>query len=156
MKEKKEKDIKKIEAEKNEYLEGWKRAKADFINLKRRVDDDMQKVAKFANEELLLEILPVLDNFRRAFAHIPKEHKKSDWVLGIKQVERQLENITAQQGLEKIDVLGKEFSPENSEAIGFDKKDDYKDGTVCEVIEDGYKLRDKIIRPAKVKVCKKS
>lgn len=150
-----QKDIKELESQAKEYLEGWQRAKADYANLKRRVDEDLQRVAKFANEDLILKVIPVLDNFRRAFKHIPQEHKESDWVKGIKQVERQLEEMLKQEGLEKMELLGKEFDPGEAEAMGFDIKNEYKDGEVCEVLEDGYKLKDKVIRAAKVKICKK-
>jgi molecular chaperone GrpE len=150
-----QKDIEEMESQAKEYLEGWQRAKADYANLKRRVDEDLQRVAKFANEDLILKVIPVLDNFKRAFKHIPQEHKESDWVKGIKQVERQLEEMLKQEGLEKMELLGEEFDPEEAEAMGFDIKSEYKDGEICEVLEDGYKLKDKVIRAAKVKICKK-
>lgn len=151
---KKNKDIKNLEEESAEYLAGWKRAKADYLNLRRRVDEDLARVAKFANQDLILKIIPVLDNFKRAFKHIPKEHKESDWVKGIKQVEKQLGNMLAGEGLEKMELLGKIFDPEDAEAMGFDKSDKYKDEEVCEILEDGYKLKEKVIRAAKVKVCR--
>lgn len=149
---------KELEAERKkseEYLEGWKRAKADFINLKRRVENDIKDLAKFANADLIGKIIPVLENFRRAFMHIPKDKENDEWVLGIKQVEKQLEDVLKTEGLEKIEVLGKEFDPAVCEAIAYEKSGKYKDCEVIEIIEMGYKLNGKVIKPAKVKVCKK-
>jgi len=138
-----------------EHLDGWKRAQADYANLKRRVDTDLADLVTFANADLISKVLPVLENFRRAFIHIPKEKEDDDWVLGIKQVEKQLEDILRNEGLEKIDILGKEADPAVCEVVCFEDSGKHKDGEVIEEIEAGYKLKGKVIKPVKVKVCKK-
>ena len=148
-------EIETLKKQNQEYLEGWQRAQADYANLKRRAEEDISKTAKFASEDLIKKILPVLDNFERAFKHAPKDQKQSNWLKGIKQVEVQLENILKEEGLERINVLGQEFDPQTSEAIGFDNKKEYQEDEVSEIIQAGYKLKDKVIRPAKVKINKK-
>lgn len=148
-------DIANLKKQNQEYLEGWQRSQADYANLKRRVDEDISRVAKFASADLIQKIIPIMDNFRRAANHVPDELKDNSWVQGVAQVEKQIDEILIQEGVQKIDVLGKEFNPEESEAIGFEDNKKYKDNQVCEVLEDGYKLHEKVIRTAKVKVCKK-
>ncbi len=136
-------------------MEGWQRAQADYANLKRRAEEDIIKTAKFASGDLIKKILPVLDNFQRAFNHVPAGQTNSDWIKGIKQVEVQLENVLKEEGLEKIDCVGKDLNPEEAEAIGFDQNPKFKEDQISEIIQEGYKLKDKVIRPAKVKVNKK-
>jgi len=145
------------EAKKNsqEYLNGWKKTQADYINLKRRIEKDIADLTSFTNADLITKVIPVLENFRRAFTHIPKDKENDEWVLGIKHVEKQLEDILKGEGLEKIEVLGKEFDPAVCEAICFENSKGHKDCEVIEVIENGYKLKEKVIKPAKVKVCKR-
>ncbi len=153
--EKLEKELEIAKKSAQEHLDGWKRAQADYVNLKRRVENDITDLAAFANADLISKLLPVLDNFRRAFIHIPKEKEEDDWVKGIKQVEKQLEDILKSEGLEKIDILGKEADPNVCEVVCFEESRKHKDGEVIEEIEAGYKLKGKVIKPAKVKVCKK-
>lgn len=149
------KDLEKAKKNAEEYLDGWKRTQADYANLKRRVESDIQDLAKFANADLISKIIPVLENFRRAFVHIPKEKQDDEWVKGIKQVEMQLEDVLKSEGLEKIEILGKEFDPAVCEAVTYENSKEHKDYEVIEVIEVGYKLGEKVLKPAKVKVCKR-
>ena len=150
-----EKDLEIIKKNAEEYLMGWKRSQADYANLKRRVETDMKDLASFTNADLISKLLPVSENFRRAFKHIPKSEEKDDWVQGIKQVEKQLEDILKGEGLEKIEILGEEFDPAVCEAISFENSKNHKDNEVIEIIETGYKLKDKVLKTAKVKICKK-
>lgn len=145
-------EIATLKKQTQEYLEGWQRAQADYANFKRRAEEDIIKTAKFASENLIKKILPVLDNFQRAFNHMPAGQTDSEWIKGIKQVGAQLENVLKEEGLEKIDCIGKDFNPEEAEAIGFDQNQKFKEDQVSEIIQEGYKLKDKIIRPAKVKI----
>jgi molecular chaperone GrpE len=148
-------DIVNLKKQNDEYLEGWQRSQADYANLKRRVEEDITRIAKFASADLITKLLPVMDNFRRAANHVPENLKDENWVQGVQQVEKQLDEILASEGLKKIDSLGKEFNPEEAEAVGFEDNKKFKDGQVCEVLEDGYLLNEKVIRTAKVKICKK-
>lgn len=148
-------DIANLKKQNEEYLEGWQRSQADYSNLKRRVEEDISRIAKFASADLITKLLPVMDNFRRAANHVPEEIKNENWVQGVQQVEKQLDEILLSEGLKKIDILGKEFNPEEAEAIGFEDNKKFKDGEVVEVLEDGYLLNGKVVRTAKVKICKK-
>lgn len=148
------KEIKEIRNKEEEYLENWKRAQADYLNLKRRIEEDKKEITRLANKNLVLQILPVLDNFRRAFRHIPDEYKDSDWVEGIKHLERQLEEIFKNEGLKRIPTLEHEFDPNLHEAVLIEEKKGIKKGMILEELEAGYKFEDKIIKAAKVKVAK--
>lgn len=147
--------LEKVQKQAQEYLDGWKRSQADYLNLKRRFENDVKDLATFANADLVTKIIPVLENFRRAFQHIPKDKQEDEWVIGVKQVEKQLEDVLKTEGLEKIEVLGKEFDPKVCEALSYENSKEHKDCEVIEIIEMGYKLKGRVIKPAKVKVCKK-
>lgn len=137
----------KAKAEAN--LAGWQRAQADFINYKRRSEQEKEEMAKFANITLLLNLLPVLDDLERAFAAIPLELAEADWVVGIRLIERKWRATLEAQGLSQIEALGEPFDPRLHEAVRQEKG---KDGIVVEEIQKGYKFHDRVIRPSKVAV----
>lgn len=130
---------------------------ADFDNYRKRADEQKLNLLKFANENLILQILPVLDNFRRSTDHVPAEIQTNNWVQGMKLVEKQLEDILSQSGLKKIEVkTGDDFNPQLHEAITCEKSKQFTEDKILQIISDGYTLNDKVIRHAKVKVCKNS
>jgi len=136
-----------------EYLNGWKRAKADYINLKKEKDKREQEMIQFANAALILEILPIYDNFKLAWRHIPEEHKKNDeWLKGIEQIKKQFYKLLTNVGIKEIKTVGEKFDPEVHEAVAKEKKEDMEGNTVFEEVKGGYKLYDKVLEPAKVKV----
>ncbi len=148
------KEVKEPKSRENEFLENWKRAQADYLNLKRRIEEDKEEITGLANKNLVLQILPVLDNFRRAFRHVPDEYKDSDWLEGIKHLERQLEEILKNEGLKRIPTLEHEFDPNLHEAVLIEEKKGIKKGMILEELESGYKFKNKVIKAAKVKVAK--
>jgi len=150
-----EKKLKKIkdklkfcEKERAEYLAGWQRAKADLINYKKEQEQKNSAFFKFANENLIIEILLVLDSFEQALKHTQRAKGKDE---GILQLYNQLKNILKNQGLEEIETIGKKFNPELHEAIEEGKG---KKGIIIKELQKGYSLNKKTIRPSKVKVGK--
>ena len=137
----------KAKAEAN--LAGWQRAQADFVNYKKRSEQEKQDLSKFANSVLILNLLPVLDDFERAFSSLPPKMGKLSWLDGIKLIERKLWAVLQAQGLSPIKALGEPFDPQFHEAIRQDKG---KEGIVIEEIQKGYLLEDRVIRPSKVVV----
>jgi molecular chaperone GrpE len=137
----------KAKAEAN--LAGWQRAQADFINYKRRSEQEKEEVGKFVNSVLMLNLLPVLDDLERAFISIPPRLAKLSWVDGIRLIERKLWAILEAQGLSLIKALGEPFDPILHEAVRQDKG---KEGIVVEELQKGYKFYDRVIRPSKVVV----
>ena len=145
--------LKQAQAEEKEkaesYLANWQRAQADFINYKRRSEQEKGEISKFANTLLVLNLLPILDDLERAFTSIPPRLDKLSWVDGIRIIERKLRAILEAQGLSQIKALGEPFDPNLHEAAMHGKG---KEGIVMEELQKGYKLHDRVIRPAMVVV----
>ena len=137
----------KAKAEAN--LAGWQRAQADFVNYKRRSEQEKEEIGKFANSVLMLNLLPILDDLERAFVSTPPRLAKLSWVDGIRLIERKLWAILEAQGLSLIKALGEPFDPTLHEAVRQDKG---KEGIVVEELQKGYKFYDRVIRPSKVVV----
>ena len=136
-----------VEAEAN--LAGWQRAQADFINYKRRTEQEREEISQFAQASLVLNLLPVLDDLERALAAIPPRLTKASWVDGIRLIWSKLQTTLKAQGLSEIEAVGEPFDPHLHEAVRQDKG---KEGIVVEEVQKGYKFRDKILRPSKVVV----
>jgi molecular chaperone GrpE len=130
-------------------LAGWQRAQADFINFKRRNEQEREEFARFANASLMLELLPVLDDLERALGHVPVKFASTAWVDGVNLIYRKFKATLESQGLTQIEALGKPFDPNLHEAARQDKGEA---GIVIEEIRKGYQLNDKVIRPTTVVV----
>ena len=150
---KKNSEIKELLEKINELTLGWQRTQADFVNFKTKAAEDKINFYKNANADLIYELLPVLDNFQRAAQHTPKELENDNWAIGIKQIEKQFENILTENGLEKIESLGQEFDHNFHEAIEHIPSIKPENEIVEEVLS-GYKFNGEVLRPAKVKVSK--
>lgn len=148
--------IKQLESEKQEYLDGWQRAKADFINTRKRDEETANNFIKFSNERLISDLIPVLDSFDMAMTNKEAwEKAPKEWRLGVEYIYSQLLSIFSQNGLVQFNPIGKPFDPAHHEAVDTiettEKLDDHK---VLDVLQKGYSLNDKPIRSAKVKVGK--
>jgi len=136
-----------------EYKAGWLRAKADYANLQKRTAASGSEAIKFANMGLILELLPVVDNFQSAYKALPAELESDDWAKGIGFIKQQLEKLLEDNKVVAIKAIGEKFDPNCHEAVE-ELESDEKKGTVVEETLRGYKLNDKVIRAAKVKVAK--
>jgi len=132
-----------------DYLANWQRVQADFINYKRRIEQERQDFNKFANANLILSLLPVLDDLERALSAMPPKLARHKWEEGIRLVERKFTSSLEAQGLTPIEALGEPFDPNFHEALRQDKG---KEGIVVEEFQKGYMLGDRVLRPAKVVV----
>jgi len=130
-------------------LMGWQRAQADFINYKRRAEQEKDEISQFANSILILNLLPILDDWERALASIPDDQANLGWVGGVRLIERKFRGILEAEGLSPITAVGEPFDPTQHEAAMQGKG---KEGIVIAELEKGYKFRDRVIRPAKVVV----
>ena len=139
-----------IEALKAQLL----RLQADFENFRKRTENEKTEIQKKATALMLLDLVPVLDNFERALKHIPKELENSHCLQGIKYIYKDLQKILTQEGLEKIPTLGTQFDPYLHEALSYEKSSKHKTGEIIEEIESGYKFGEQILKVAKVKVAK--
>lgn len=136
------------EKERDEYLNGWRRAKADLANFKKEEARRAEIVIKFSTEELLNELLSVMDSFDRAIASEPEGQTN-----GLQQVRSQLATLLKRQGVEEIQSDGTNFNPALHEAIQ-EVESDTAPGTIIETIEKGWKLHGKVLRASRVKVAK--
>lgn len=144
------KDLEKTEKERDEYLDGWKRAKADLINYKKDELRRLEEVARFGSESLILELISILDDFDLALATLEKEGTAEK---GIYLIKSRFEDILKRRGLERIKVEeGDKFDPNYHEAIIAVQEEGKEADTVAEEIEAGYTLHGKVIRPARVRV----
>ncbi len=130
-------------------LAGWQRTQADFMNFKRRSEQDRVEYTRFANASLMLEVLPVLDDLERALEHVPAKLARIAWVDGVNLIYRKLKATLEARGLTQIEALGKPFDPNLHEAV---RQDNGKEGIIIEEILKGYQLHDKVIRPTMVVV----
>ncbi len=138
------------EKEKGEgYLANWQRAQADFTNYKRRSEQQMEELGKFANSTIMHNLLPVLDDLDRALISIPPKLAELSWVDGIRLIERKLRATLEAHGLSLIEASGKPFDPTLHEAA---MHGNGKEGIVIEELQKGYKLHDRVIRPSMVVV----
>ncbi|MBI2100253.1 MAG: nucleotide exchange factor GrpE [Candidatus Vogelbacteria bacterium] len=146
--------LKLCQTEKQEYLETSQRLRADYVNLKRREEEARSEIVKFAREPLLLDLLELADVFELAFANKETwETVAQNWRHGVEYIYSKLITIFEQNNLAEINPVGQDFDPSEHHSIGqvaADKKED--DNKVLEVVQKGYKLNSKIIRPAKVKI----
>jgi len=141
------------QAQANEYLNGWKRAKADFINYKKRQEEAIAMFRKYAREDFILEFLPIIDHFNEAVKHLPENGNQSEWVQGVVAIKAQLEGILKNHGVREIKTIGEKFSPEFHEAVEA-VESEKESGIILEELRKGYILNGKVIRAAKVKVAK--
>jgi len=137
----------KAKAEK--YLANWQRAQADYINFKRRSEQEKEDTKQFGNSVLIVSLLPVMDDMERALASIPAKLAHRTWVDGMRLILRKFQAVLEAQGLSEIKAVSKQFDPELHEAV---MRAPGKEEVVIEELQKGYKLKDRVIRPSKVVV----
>ena len=138
------------EAKRVEYLHDLKRVAADFDNYRKRVARDQESVVARAHERLVKDLLPVLDDLERALL-AAAEHEEAKLEEGVRLVHRALKSVLAREGLAEIDTDGR-FDPHVHEALLAQPSDEEEEGSVIEVIQKGYRLGDRVLRPARVVV----
>lgn len=141
-----EKEIEELKKQRDEYLAGWQRARADFINYKKEEMERIGGFMEYAQAEFILKILPILDNVERA--------EKTMQDQGFLQVGKQIRDFLKTQGVEELKTEKEKFEPALHEAVGEVEGTGLERGTVAEVVEKGYILKGNLLRPAKVKVVK--
>lgn len=136
-------------AKAEDYLSNWQRTQADFINYKRRTEQDRGEFAKMANAAIILSMLPILDDMERALDNVTEKLRGMTWVDGIELIYRKLKATMEGHGLSEIKAVGETFDPNYHEAV---MEIDGEEGKVIEEIQKGYKLYDRVLRPTMVKV----
>jgi molecular chaperone GrpE len=133
---------------------GWQRARADFANLKRRGEEERADLATAAGDRLLLRVLELADDFDLAVEHVPDEVRDTPWVEGIGAIDRKLRALLEGEGVRPMGTEGEPFDPHTQQAISYEDDTSVPDGTVTKVLQRGYTIRDRVLRPALVAVAR--
>lgn len=146
----------KITASNNELLEKVKYTQAELINYRRRKDEETENLLKYANKDIIAELIPIVDNFERAISLDDNnlDDELSKFLSGFKMMYSQLTGVLTNFGVSEINRVGEEFDPNLEQALMTDSLPDRENDEVLEVMLKGYKLKDRIIRPATVKINK--
>ena len=147
-------EIERLQSQANEYLDGWQRSRAEFANFKKRTDREMEEARSQIASEILAKYLDILDDLELALMNSPSNDETQAWTDGIKLIHMKLNTILEAEGVEPILAEGETFDPNFHEAITYEEDDDHQDGQVIETVQKGYKLGDRVLRPAKVRVAK--
>lgn len=137
------------EAKTSEYKDSWLRSQAEFQNYRKRVDRDNELLYASMKGDIVKKVLPVLDDLERALQNRPAG---DPWTNGIELIARKFQNILENEGVKRIEALGEEFDPNFHEAISHESADGAKSGHVIGVVQNGYMIGDRVIRPAMVRV----
>ncbi len=133
----------------DEYLAGWQRARADYVNYQKSEMERVSRIAQFANEDLLYDLLVIIDSFHLAVSHVQTEQEKKSFDL----IRTQFESILKKRGLEEIQAnTGDQFNPKLHEVIELVAQEGKSPSSICEVVHKGYMLHGKVLRAARVKI----
>ncbi|MEA3377049.1 MAG: nucleotide exchange factor GrpE [Chloroflexota bacterium] len=147
-------ELEEARAQAEEYLDGWRRAQAEFSNYKKRQRAEQAKMQELANAGLLRKLLPILDDLDRAFVTMPEGIQKLSWSQGLLMIRRKLEAILESEGVEPIETQGETFDPYYHEAVTHEEAEGYEEGEIIGEVQKGYVLGDRVLRPALVRVAK--
>ncbi|GAA5415560.1 protein GrpE [Paraliobacillus ryukyuensis] len=144
--------LEKLEQEKDEIYQKYLRLQAEYDNFRKRTQKEKEADRKYRSQSLITELLPIVDNFERALQTKVEDDSAKQFVEGINMVYRQLTDVLQKEGVEEIETTGVAFDPHLHQAVMQVEDDNYDSNIVVEELQKGYKLKDKVIRPAMVKV----
>jgi molecular chaperone GrpE len=141
--------LEQIEAKASENMDGWQRSQAEFINYKKRIERDRGLEYNTMKGDVIKKLLPVLDDLERALANRAQDES---WSNGIELIARKFQSVLESDGIKRIEAQGETFDPNFHEAISNEHSDEVESGRVIEVVQNGYMLGERVIRPAVVRV----
>ncbi len=147
-----EQEIERLKAQSQHHLDQWRRTAANLENYRRRVEKERGEIVKAGQATVIAQLLPVLDDLQRAFQTLPSTLRGLTWIDGVALIERKIDVVLEQHGLKEIEALGQPFDPALHQSILQEETTDYPDGQVMAVLQRGYTLHDKVLRPAMVKI----
>lgn len=137
-----------------EYLDNWRRSVAELSNARKRMQREQEEFRTTAAVRVLEKLVPVLDDFQRAFANLPTDQAASDWAEGFRLIERKLQGVLDSEGVTTIPVEGLRFDPSLHYAVTHESAEGFAEGQIIAEVSRGYKLGDKVLRPSMVRVAK--
>jgi len=146
--------LKVLQDEIDQMNDRYLRLSAEYQNYRKRVEKEKSEIFKFANEKLLVEMLPIMDNFERALSMVDCSDEDNKVLDGINMIKKSLDDFFNKNGIKKMDVMGENFDPDKHHAVLSEEKEGCDSDIVIDVLQAGYDLNNKIIRPAMVKVSK--
>lgn len=145
-------DLERALLERDEFKAALQRERADFTNYRKRVEREKSEMRSTISADTIVKLLPILDDLDRAIAAAPEEAKDNDWMKGFSMIQRKFYDLLNQLGIVAIEPLGEPFDHHYHEAIGSEDSDEYESGTITTVLQKGFKMDDRCIRVALVKV----
>ena len=149
-----EEQVKRLQTEAEEYLDGWQRARAEFANFKKRTQRDAEHARERIAGEIITHFLGVKDDIERALSRAPETDDFQEWTLGIELIHQKLQALLDAEGVELIEAEGERFDPNFHEAVSFEESEDHEEGLIIDITQPGYKLGERVLRPAMVRVAK--
>lgn len=149
-----EKELAESQEQCKEFSEGWQRERADFLNYRKRVEREQAQLHQIISGNIIKKYLSVMDDMERALANRPQSAETQDWWEGMELIYRKLKGILEAEGVEVIPAEGEVFDPTIHEAITHEENGEVESGTVIAVVAQGYRIGDRIIRPALVRVAR--
>jgi molecular chaperone GrpE len=147
-------ELEKAQNQTREYFEGWQRERADFSNYKRRIERDQQMLSQSLKSDVIKKYLTVVDDLERALKTRPTDGPAAAWSNGIELIYRKLSSMLEAEGVNRMPAESEEFNPSRHEAISYEESPDHSAGQIIEVVQQGYTLGERIIRPALVRVAR--
>jgi len=148
------KEIDDLKEKAQTYADGWKRERADFDNYRKRIQRDREQEKQNLTVEIIKNYLVLHDDLRLALKNVPAGQENAQWLDGIALILKKMEKILDVEGIEQINTEKADFDPNLHEAISHEENPDFKSGQIIEVVKPGYKINNRIIRPALVRVAK--
>ncbi len=147
-------ELAQAQAQAAEYLDNWRRAVADLSNARKRMQREQEEYRSTAAARVLEAFLPIVDDIDRAVAAVPADQGASDWAVGCRMIQRKLYSVLEAEGVTFIPTEGQAFDPALHYAVTHEEAEGFEDGQVIAELARGYKLSDKVLRPAMVRVAK--
>jgi len=145
-------ELEDAQARQAEYLDGWQRARAELANARKRFQREQEQAYGNARADVLVRLLPILDDFQRALENVPEEVAAVPWLEGIRLIERKFQHLLEQEGVTPIADAGQEFDPFLHQAVTHEPSDTVPPGHVIATLRTGYRLGDQVLRPSMVRV----
>ena len=146
------KELEQVRTKEAEYLEGWQRARAELANARKRFDREQRNTYANAKAGLFSHLLPIVDDFERAFDTLPENLSGEEWLEGIKLVFHKLNRMLEQEGVEPVESVGAQFDPFFHEALTHEPSETVPEGHVIGELQTGYRMGDRVLRPSLVRV----
>lgn len=145
-------ELEEAKREQAEYLDGWQRARAELANARKRFQREQEQAYASARADVLVQMLPIVDDFERAFATLPQEMEEEAWLGGIRLIWRKFQALLQQAGVSAIEAVGQEFDPYLHQAVTHEPSETVPEGYVIDEMQKGYQMDGRVLRPSIVRV----